>query len=111
MKGVEKSVCAQHGVLGHVFGFAATAEQPPRQVVGGVKVRHHDCLKSAAVSLIQHVRWRVRRQVSLFQAPKEITERSSILFPSGGNLLTRKKSSRPGIKPRAGGSCMVIQAE
>src|SRR5262249_48120589 len=110
MKGVEKLVSAQHGILRYVFGFAAAPEQPPRQIIGGVEVRHHDCVKSAAIILVQQVRWRVRRHVSLFQAPKEITDGSSILFPRGRKFLIRKNGVA-GIKRWPGESCKVTRDE
>src|SRR5215831_12383800 len=108
MKRVEKFVRSQHRVLRCVFGLAAATEQPARQVVCGVEVRHHDCLESATVILIQRVRWRVRRQFSLFQALREITGGTSILFPSGKNFLTEKMDPR-GINLAARKSCMVKQ--
>src|SRR5215467_5554004 len=107
MEGSEETVGTQQRVLGHVFGLAAAAKQPARQVIGGVQVRHHGCLEAAAVILIQHFRWSVRRQVSLFQALPAITGGASILFPSGRNLQIRKKSCRSRIKLRRDRSCMV----
>src|SRR5246127_2447871 len=51
----DKSKSSHHGFLGHVFGVGAAAQQPARQVKGGILMRHDQSLKALTISRLQHV--------------------------------------------------------
>src|ERR1700745_616021 len=51
----DKAKSSHHGFLGHVFGVGAAAQQPARQVKGGILMRHDQSLKALTISRLQHV--------------------------------------------------------
>src|ERR1700739_2165350 len=52
----DESKSSHQGFLGHVFGVGTAAQQPARQVKGGILMRHNQSLKALTISRLQHVR-------------------------------------------------------
>src|ERR1700740_2664514 len=54
VKTCDKSKRSHHGFLRHVFGVGAVAQQPARQVEGGILMRHDQSVEALSISRLQH---------------------------------------------------------
>src|SRR5271163_706330 len=57
MKATEKAIRAHQGLLSHVVGVGAAAQQPTRQVERGVQVREHGLFKTRVILRIKQSRF------------------------------------------------------